>query len=386
MINWDRLSRRVYGIVRGSGHDVELRDAEGNPVTQPAEARFFIVSEPSYMVNVDPDNQVVQINRHRETRLEDLDKVTKHLRTLRREFGVKVGYRMYGKAVEPKDQEESLEESKMYGRAKTSYQQFENDVRLVVKHQHEVNPEVPGSRSRSIGELYVESAGERHRLPFRDLGAGRALARHCEQGGALDDSVGEYIRTIAEQLETLKRFSMYNSRQQFAEDATAQEARELAREHLSQLRGEIREFYDPNSYQAAREAVEGGEREALMDEADPDLTGHYSETRVDPRVERALPIVSALRERRYRQLDEMSRQPFVITQEDVITEEDILEYDEPIQNLGAKLGRVVSRAVEETVLSRHLGRVAESMRAGQAPGERDLGLVRQVLANTKFDH
>lgn len=355
-------------------------------MTQPALARFFIVSEPNYMVDVDPDNKVVQLNRHRETGLEDLDKVATHLRTLKREFGVKVGYRMYGTAVKPKDEEESLEESKMYGRAKTSYQQFENDVRLVVKHQQEVNPESPGARSRSIGELYVESAGQRHRLSFRDLGAGRALARHCEQGGKPEDSVGLYICTIAEQLETLRRFSSYNSRRQFAEDATAQEARELAREHLGQLRNEIREFYDVGSYHSAREAVESGSRRALMDDADPDLEGHYSETRVDPRVEPALPIVSALRGRRHRQLEEMSRQPFVISTDSMVTEEDILEYDDPMKNLGARLGRVVSRAVEETVLTRRLGRIAESMRGGSTPGEFELRLVRNALSNTKFDN
>lgn len=391
MINWERLSERVFSIIRGSGHRLTMFDWGGTEVTDPKQARRFFVKDPNFMVTVNEDLKEIQINRNANTRLSDIKDVTQMLKNLNREFMVKVNFRVYGQAIKPKDtayqakiakekEAEDVLESSMYGRAKTSYQEFGEGTRLIIKHGREVDPEAPGARSRSIQELMVEHGGRRHRLSTRDLGAGRAVANHCAHGGTVKDEVAEYIQEMASQIRSLQKFSAYNRRQQFAEDAQAQEVRELAREHAQTLRKRIREFSERNTYEKALDRFDRGERETVLAESDPELLNHYSETHIDKRVERALPIVTALRERRVAQILEASREPFPIGPE-VPCEEDILESDDPIKNLGLRVKRVVNRAVESSALTQHVAMVAEKMIEGEEITQYDREVTRNVLEN-----
>lgn len=395
MINWERLSERVFGIIRGAGFRLVMFDQQGQEVTNPQEARRFFVRDPNFMVSVNQDLREIQVNRNETTRWEDIKDVMRMLRNLNREFMVKVGVRVYGKAVKPKDtayqarmaqaeENEEVLESNMYGRAKTSYQPFGESTRLVIKHGNAVDPEQPGSRSRSIRSLFVEHQGQRYPVSTRDLGAGRAIANHLSMGGAPGDDLCEHIEEMAQQLETLQTFAQYNRRKQFMEDDNAQDARELAREHAQHLRGRVREFAESTTYDQALERFQSGERDTILSESDPELMSHYTQSHVDPRVERALPIVSALRERRQAQILEASRAPFPIGPQ-VVTEDDIMESDDPRVNMGIRLRALAARAVESSPLSCHVTRVAESLISGGEITEHDQAVVRNVLANVVLE-
>ena len=105
------------------------------------------------------------------------------------------------------DQSEVKFESKLTGTLKTSYQTFGENVRLIIKHTTPVDEDKRGARTRHIHHLYVEDAeGERVRLPFKSLIAGRAVAQHYNNGGNVVDEVGQHIHELTQEAYDLRKF------------------------------------------------------------------------------------------------------------------------------------------------------------------------------------
>jgi hypothetical protein len=94
------------------------------------------------------------------------------------------------------------------GTAKTSHQKLDGEpIKIVIKHTSKVDPEVKGSRSRRIDRIYLVNAkNERFLVPFKNLVAARAMARHIENGGTPYDNVGRDICQLVEEMVSLNKF------------------------------------------------------------------------------------------------------------------------------------------------------------------------------------
>lgn len=92
------------------------------------------------------------------------------------------------------------------GTSKSSYHKLES-AKIIVRHTKRVNEESVGSRSRNISALFVETqAGERFKLPHKNMPAARAVAYRINSGGTWNDSVCTSINEVATQAHTLTEF------------------------------------------------------------------------------------------------------------------------------------------------------------------------------------
>lgn len=387
MINWNRLSQRVFGIVRGAGHQVEIYDAEGTAVSDPAQARRFFVAQPNYMVTVDQDQRRVQISRNQNTQLRELTDVMRMLRNLRREFGIKVGVRVFGQAIKPKHtayqaqiqrdrSAEEMLESALTGRRKTSYQHFDNGVTLVIKHRTSVDPDRPATRSRNIQRMLVKTPDGTHTLPFCDLTAARAVAQHCAHGGSCDDAVADRISQIAQQCAVLRDFVRMNQHSHSQHQPLTQSA---AKQQIRDLRHCLRQASTKSGivqFQQQPPAMVSGST------VQPELTHSYTHTHMDPRAQAALPVVAELVEQRRQRLLQASQQPVRIAPPPV-RESDIMIYEQPHKNLAHRLQRILN-SMEPSELQDHLQLVAHRVQNQQPISEFDRQLVINTLDNMEI--
>ena len=107
--------------------------------------------------------------------------------------------------------DENMNESKMYGTSRVSYQNVD-EARIVIKHTENINQEL-NNRTQKIGSIYIESNdGERFKYPYKHLNGARAMARHVAEGGKPYDDFGKHITSLSEELSKLKKFTSYMGR------------------------------------------------------------------------------------------------------------------------------------------------------------------------------
>lgn len=394
MVNYDRVAERIFGVIKGLGHTVLLYNNEGAEVSNPAEARRFFVSDPNYMVTLDEDMREIKINRNKNTELEDFESLLKRMRELGRTFMLKTNVKVFGRSIKPKDyayqakqhkdkEIEDVLEANMYGSKKTSYQKMES-VRLVVKHEKEVNEEVRGARSRAIKSIFIEHDGERTEFPFKSLQAARAMGRHYSNGGVMEDKVGQHILRITENMYKLKDFVQYSRKSDLINEEN-EELVSMARTQFNNLKEQLKKLSGVRTYEAIREEIEQLEEQEC--ETRDDLKDMFTVSKIDDKVESALPIISNLlneKEAHLKRIEEASTQPFVLNKEVSLDEEEIIEYDSPIQNTGHKLKNIVRRVSEESELSKYLLDLAESMLEGNEVDDFGKGIIRNTLENIQI--
>ncbi len=125
------------------------------------------------------------------------------------------------------DVTESFDVTK-YGTSKSSYHKLQ-DAKIIVRHSKRVDEETPGSRSRNISALFVETKdGERFKLPHKNMPAARAVAYRINTGGTWNDSVCTAINHVAEQAHTLTEF-LKRARRLQTESESTQRVLKMAR-------------------------------------------------------------------------------------------------------------------------------------------------------------
>jgi hypothetical protein len=109
--------------------------------------------------------------------------------------------------------ESQMMESKMFGTSRISYQDL-GEARLIVKHTQPINQDFAAGRSQHIKGIYIENAdGERFKYPYKHLHGARALAEHIKHGGNPYDAIGKHITSLSEELNQLRKFKGYVTRQ-----------------------------------------------------------------------------------------------------------------------------------------------------------------------------
>ncbi|NBR62284.1 MAG: hypothetical protein EBT86_11750, partial [Actinobacteria bacterium] len=109
-------------------------------------------------------------------------------------------------------EEHNMNESKLFGTSKTSYQEM-GEAKIIVRHTQPINFNAPNGRTQHIENIYVENQiGERFRYPIKHLNGARAMARHIAEGGSFFDDIGNYIIGLSEELGKLRIFKTYVDR------------------------------------------------------------------------------------------------------------------------------------------------------------------------------
>jgi len=197
----------------------------------------------------------------------------------------KLKYSMQGQAAI----KEGLFES-WVGTKTRSWNGIEAEARLMIKHKRVIGEN--DARYRYIESLFVETAeGERYKLPFTKLAAGRAMVEHVRQGGKPYDVRGNHIAQIVEEMNVLTRFKRANQGKIF-EGVTA-ELVESAGTYYENLQNNLKSLSTHGGYTRYFEAWDPA---AITDEdvIIEDLRHMFIEQNIDSRVEQALPLLARL--------------------------------------------------------------------------------------------
>ena len=197
-----------------------------------------------------------------------------------------------------------------YGRRRVSWNAQPQHTRIMIRHSRDLDQGEP--RHRAIDSLFVENAaGERFRVPSRNLKHARMLERHISEGGTPYDAFGQHINSVMEELMTLNRFiraSRGRDLNEHAQDLTAEAVR-----HYHDLRAKARRMISRRGYREARDGFDPAEirpTEHLTDH----IRDLFLEQQIDERIEAALPVLARIQEKSMREVNEFESWAHQITE------------------------------------------------------------------------
>ena len=177
-----------------------------------------------------------------------------------------------------------------YGNRKVSYAGEPTQARLMIKHDRTLGEN--DARFRYVESLFIETAaGERFKLPFKKLAGGRAMLEHVRHGGTPYDARGQHIVEMVEQINVLSQFRRAHQGRVF-EGAAGELVAETA-EYLNRLRHNLKAVSHDRGYTQYFESwspADVSETDLIVE----DLKGLFVETRIDPRIEQALPMLARI--------------------------------------------------------------------------------------------
>ena len=177
-----------------------------------------------------------------------------------------------------------------YGNKKYSYSDQPKQVKLVIKHDR--NLDEGDKRYRNIDSIFVETGdGERFKVPSRSLMHGKLLARHVSEGGNPYDAFGHHIGEIVAEMNILRKFVRASKKRQF--DGPAGEMCEAAILHYNALKDKAKRMIGQRGYHCELESFDPAEitETNLMTQSIREM---FMEQSLDSRIEEALPILAKL--------------------------------------------------------------------------------------------
>jgi hypothetical protein len=179
-----------------------------------------------------------------------------------------------------------------YGTRKVSYMGEATQARLVIKHNKVLDE--TDARYRYVESLFIETVdGERFKLPFRNLGGGRAMLEHVRQGGRPYDIRGNHITSIIESLNILSRFRKANHGRVL--EGRAGELAASGNSHYQSLRRDLKALQSTrgyNTYFESWQPMEVKPQDQLVEE----VRELFIEQTLDQRIEQALPLLVTLQQ------------------------------------------------------------------------------------------
>ena len=199
----------------------------------------------------------------------------------------KLKYSMQGQAAI----KEGLFES-WSGKKDVSWNAAPTEARLMIKHKRAIGE--GEARFRYVESLFIETVdGERYRMPFKSLSAGRAMLEHVRQGGKPYDIRGQHIATIVNEMSLLSRFKRANQGKIF-EGETAQLVQE-ATQYYETLQKNLKALATKTGYTKYFESwspADITDEDVIIE----DLRHLFVEQNIDSRVEQALPLLAKLKQ------------------------------------------------------------------------------------------
>ena len=177
-----------------------------------------------------------------------------------------------------------------YGNKKVSYAGEPTQARLMIKHDRTLGEN--DARFRYVESLFIETVeGERFRLPFRKLAGGRAMLEHVRHGGTPYDARGQHIVEMVEQINVLSQFRRAHQGRVF--EGAAGELVAETTQYLDRLRHNLKAVSHDRGYTQYFESwspADVSESDLIVE----DLKSLFVETRIDPRIEQALPMLARI--------------------------------------------------------------------------------------------
>lgn len=218
------LCTEVYKVLAASsyGYNITMFNSEGEGTINPSEAKWFYVKPVNFMIQApdslgdsSDDKPEVYLWKSTDVQDEQTKEVLQRLKSTSNQLGYGFTVLDFGNGNLPKKfshlamrnteetkVQESLNEG-LTGTTRRSYFQLPK-ARTVIIHNDKVNEEIKGSRSRNIKEIFVESNGERIRV-MNNINAAKALTRHLDNSGKMNDKFWNLITMYCEDLESLKK-------------------------------------------------------------------------------------------------------------------------------------------------------------------------------------
>ena len=320
MVEEENTPKQLFDLLVTRNFDPKALSSKGKSTLDPSEAQMFsfdfITTEKNYgtvVILLDSDNNLevyygdnivnVMSSEDRERWYDFLYQLRMFSKSRTKEFSLnninRLKYRMQSLSAI----QESLFES-YYGTKKTSYQDQPQKTRLVIKHSKKLGE--TDARYRNVSALFVENAeGERFKLPFKNIYAGRAMSRHVAEGGNPYDAFGQHICEMVSQINILSKFSRVSKNRDLTEDA--REMQELAEEYKDRLKKRVKRMASRRGYHRYIESWEPSHIEPEENLVDT-VKEMFSEPRIDTRIEAAAPVLAKIKkEEEMRELTEFEQ-------------------------------------------------------------------------------
>ena len=140
----------------------------------------------------------------------------------------------------------NLAEGRYWGSKHISRTTGPQKTKLRIRHSRDINE--GDARFRHIQELFIETADEqRFKLPFTSLVGGRAMARHCAEGGNPWDPVGQNITKMVKECAVMGNFLRRVSAGNWANTPQI-ELVEAARRHYQEQRKRLKSLAGRRGY------------------------------------------------------------------------------------------------------------------------------------------
>ena len=302
-------AHKLFDLLVSRDFDPEMLDATGRPAESPGETEIFSFdfraeSGRDYgtvVIMLGDDNELevyCSDNVGRSMEGDDKNDWFEFLAQLKNfatrnfmSFGIKnlnrLRYSMQGQA----GIKESVFEP-WAGKKDISWNAGATESRLMIKHKRVMDE--GEARFRCIESLFIETAeGERYKLPFRNLTAGKAMLEHVRAGGRPYDDRGQHIAEMVTELNVLSRFRRANTGKLLEGDTAVLVEKTTA--YYETLRHTLKSLTTQGGYGRYFESwnpVELTEESAVID----GLKHLFVTQSIDQRIEDALPLIARIQQ------------------------------------------------------------------------------------------
>lgn len=268
---------------------------------------------------------------------------------------------------------------KMTGSRKSSYQPLADNVKIIVRHNKDVNEEVRGARSRNIHSILIQRGEEKFKMAENNLSAARAMARHLHNGGETYDEIGESITQMSKDLNKLKEFVNYVRKAKLVNE-TNEEFVSLAIENINDIKNNFKKLSGVKTYANAVETVTNYNNVELLQD-DLDLERKFTETHFDDKVANVLDNLKVMASKKHAFetyiTDAIQKESFEDLQNN-LKESDLVDFATP----NAKLGYQVSQlgySAKDSALSNYLQSIGTKLSDGGQLNQFEYGAIKSCL-------
>jgi len=291
-------------------------------------------------------------------------------------------YMRHMKAIKKQQNKESVTEAslgKMTGSRKSSYQPLADNVKIIVRHNKEVNEEVRGARGRNIHSILIQRGEEKFKMAENNLSAARAMARHLHNGGETFDEIGEAITEMSREFKKLKEFVNYVRKANLVNE-TNEEFVTMAIENINDIKTNLKRLSGVKSYSNAVESVLNYNNVEILQD-DIDLESKFTETHFDEKVANVMDSLKAMTSRKQsfeNKIVKAVESETFANIKDLLSENDIVDFDTPHGKLGYQVSQL-GYSAEDNTLSNYLHSISSKISAGGQLNQFEYGTIKSCL-------
>jgi hypothetical protein len=233
--------------------------------------------------------------------------------------------------------ENDMNESKLFGTSKTSYQDI-GEAKIIVRHSQPINLNSMNGRSQRIEHIYVENAmGERFLYPVKHLNGARALAVHVSEGGHPYDEIGQYVIGLSEELSKLRFFKNYVDRSPVISENMGNIQQKVI-ERINDIKKHVHSLQSVKNYSMFKEDFESNQSQEVPEEVLNDWIDRLTVRSFNEELKTAFPYI-------YRLVDESE-----LPVKEIDTEEDMLKTNDDKKDSKSKNKKIKELSAFENYL------------------------------------